>query len=155
MRRSTAMVNQFVKNGTLSKFWLTEITGPPPEQIPNILVGRNRPTEISVIFELPLGLIMANIRGLHVSRHCSMPNEVMESFSLSFFISRARPTLNLPCISPQNSVTCNGEYRRPVIKAQPCHGVDGGIDGGYVEYRLNKWCNLFYAQTYRPTHRSR
>ena len=33
-------------------------------------------------------------------------------------ISRARPTLNLPCISPQNSVTCNGEYRRPVIMAQ-------------------------------------
>ena len=25
----------------------------------------------------------------------------------------------LPCISPQSSVTCNGEYRRPVIKAQP------------------------------------
>ena len=35
------------------------------------------------------------------------------------FISRARPTLNLPCISPQNSVMCNGEYRRPVIMAQP------------------------------------
>ena len=43
--------------------------------------------------------------------------------SLRLF-SRARPTLNLPCISPQNSVTCNGEYRRPVIKAQPSfHGV--------------------------------
>ena len=41
-------------------------------------------------------------------------------------ISRARPTLNLPCISPQNSVTCNGEYRRPVIKAQPSfHDVKG------------------------------
>ena len=40
------------------------------------------------------------------------------------FTSRARPTLNLPCISPQNSVTCNGEYRRPVKKAQPSfHGV--------------------------------
>ena len=48
------------------------------------------------------------------------------------FISRARPTLNLPCISPQNSVTCNGEYRRPVIRAQPSfHDVD--VDGGYVE----------------------
>ena len=33
-------------------------------------------------------------------------------------ISRARPTLNLLCISPQNSVRYNGEYRRPVIKAQ-------------------------------------
>ena len=43
-------------------------------------------------------------------------------------ISRARTTLNLPCISPQNSVTCNGEYRRPVIKAQPsCHDVE--VDG--------------------------
>ena len=49
------------------------------------------------------------------------------------FISRARPTLNLPCISPQNSVTCNGEYRRPFIKAQPSfHDVE--VDGGYVEY---------------------
>ena len=51
-------------------------------------------------------------------------------------ISRARPTLNLPCISPQNSVTCNGEYRRPFIKAQPSfHDVEA--DGGYVE-NLNK-----------------
>ena len=58
-------------------------------------------------------------------------------------ISRARPTLNLPCISPQSSVTCNGEYCRPVIKAQPSfHDVE--VDGGHVEY-LYKWCNLFYA----------
>ena len=42
-------------------------------------------------------------------------------------VSRARPTLNLPCISPQNSVTCNGEYRRPVIKAQPSFYGDGVI----------------------------
>ena len=42
-----------------------------------------------------------------------------------FIISRAQPTLKLPCISPQSSVTCNGEYRRPVIKAQPSfHDVD-------------------------------
>ena len=34
---------EFVKNGTVSKFWLTEITGPPPEVIPKILVRRNRP----------------------------------------------------------------------------------------------------------------
>ena len=40
-------------------------------------------------------------------------------------ISRAQPTLKLPCISPQSSVTCNGEYRRPVIEAQPSfHDVD-------------------------------
>ena len=47
--------------------------------------------------------------------------------------SRARPTLNLPCISPQNSVTCNGEYRRPFIKAQPSL-----VDGGYVEYLIKQ-----------------
>ena len=54
-------------------------------------------------------------------------------YSLIIFISRARPTLKLPCISPQNSVTCNGEYRRPVIKAQPSFN-DVEVDGGYVEY---------------------
>ena len=58
-------------------------------------------------------------------------------------ISRARPTLNLPCISPQNSVTCNGEYRRPVIKAQPSfHGV--------LTYGV-----IFSTLKHRPTHRSR
>ena len=63
---------------------------------------------------------------------------------LDRLVSRARPTLNLPCISPQNSVTCNGEYRRPVIKSQRSfHGVQ--VDGVYAEY-LHKWCNLFYAQ---------
>ena len=36
------MMNRFVKNGTVSKFWLTEITGPPSDGIPNTLVGRNR-----------------------------------------------------------------------------------------------------------------
>ena len=46
-------------------------------------------------------------------------------------ISQARPTLNLPCISPQNSVTCNGEYRRPFIKAQPSF-YDVEVDGGCV-----------------------
>ena len=40
-------------------------------------------------------------------------------------ISGARPTLNLPRISPQNSVTCNGQYRRPFIKVQPSfHDVE-------------------------------
>ena len=34
-------------------------------------------------------------------------------------ISRARPTINLPCISPESSVTCNGQYRRHLMKAQP------------------------------------
>ena len=43
-------------------------------------------------------------------------------------ISWVRPTLNLPRISSQNSVTCNGEYRRPFIKAQPSfHHVE--VDG--------------------------
>ena len=46
-------------------------------------------------------------------------------------ISQERPTLNLPFISPQNSVTCNVEFRRPGIKAQRSfHGVE--VDGGYV-----------------------
>ena len=36
------MMNRFVKNGRIRKFWLTEITGPLPEVIPNILVaGKN------------------------------------------------------------------------------------------------------------------
>ena len=33
------------------------------------------------------------------------------------FLVWARLTLNLPCISPQSLITCNGEYRTPVIKA--------------------------------------
>ena len=71
-----------------------------------------------------------------------------------YIVSSNILTLNLPCISPQNSVTCNGEHRRPVIKAQPSF-YDVEVDGGYVE-SLNKWCNLFYAPIiYRPTHRSR
>ena len=36
------MMNWFVKNETVSKFWLTEITGPTPDGIPNMLFGRNR-----------------------------------------------------------------------------------------------------------------
>ena len=55
----------------------------------------------------------------------------MGNVALRLF-SRASPTLNLPCISPQNSVTCNGEYRRPFIKAQPSfHDVE--VDGKYVD----------------------
>ena len=75
------MMNRFVKNGIASKIWLTEITGPTPDSISNILVGRNRPK-----FQESLHWhgIMENIRGLHVSVHCSMASEVMESF-LSFF----------------------------------------------------------------------
>lgn len=71
------MINRFVKNGTVSKVWLTEITGPTPDGIPSILAGRNRPK-----FEESLHWqgIMAKIRGLHVSMHCSMASEVMESF---------------------------------------------------------------------------
>ena len=70
-------MNRFVKNGTVSKFWLTEITGPPSDGIPNILVGRNRPKFQE---SLHWHSIMANIRGLHVLMHCSMASEVMESF---------------------------------------------------------------------------
>ena len=31
------MMNRFVKNETVSKFWLTEITSPTPDDIPNTL----------------------------------------------------------------------------------------------------------------------
>ena len=77
------MMNGFVKNETVSKFWLTEITGPTPDGIPSTLricwleeTDRN-------FRNLCIG-IMANIRGLHVLMHCSMASQVMESF-LSFF----------------------------------------------------------------------
>ena len=53
---------------------------------------------------------------------------------VDILFSRARPR------------PCNGEHRRSVIKAQP-----SSVGRGYVEY-LNKWCGLFYAETYRPTH---
>ena len=77
-------MNLFVKNATVSKFWLTEITGLTPDGIPNTLriCCRTNPTEISGIFALPG--IMANIRGLYVSMHGSMAGQVIESF-LSFF----------------------------------------------------------------------
>ena len=48
----------------------------------------------------------------------------------------------------QSSDSCNGQYHRHVIKAQPY------FHETYVEY-INKWCDLFYAQTYKLTHRSR
>ena len=77
-----AVMNRFVKNGTVRKFWLTEITGPPPEVILNILVGRNPPKCQESLHELN-----GNIRGLHVSIRCSMASEVMESFlSLFYFL---------------------------------------------------------------------
>ena len=40
------MMNRFAKNETVSKFWLTEITGPTPDGIPNMLVGRNHCTTL-------------------------------------------------------------------------------------------------------------
>ena len=67
------------QNGTVGKFWLTEITGPLPEMIPNIRVLRNRPK-----FQESLHWHNQNICGLHVSMHCSMASKVMESF-LSFY----------------------------------------------------------------------
>ena len=81
------------------------------------------------------------------------------NIDLSFlqFFSRTQPTINLPCISPQSSVTCNGEYRRPVIKAQPSFDdvdTENGERKRYVEY-VNKWCHVFYVQAYRLAHRSR
>ena len=59
------MINRFFfKNVTVGKFWLTEITGTPPEVIPNIMVGINRPK----FQEVCIG-IRENIRGLRVSKH--------------------------------------------------------------------------------------
>ena len=81
-RRSTAIMNRFVKNGTVSKVWLTEITGPPPEVIPNILVGRNLPN----FRNLCTGM-MANIRGFHVSMHCSMASEVIYLYQSSILLN--------------------------------------------------------------------
>ena len=79
LRRSTVMADRFVKNETVSKVWLTEITGPTPDCIPNMLVGRNRPK-----FQESLHWLMASIRGLRVSMRCSIASQVMASF-LSFF----------------------------------------------------------------------
>ena len=67
------MMSRIVKNETVSKFWLTEITGPTPDGIPNMLVGRNRP-------KFQESLHWHN--GKHL--HCSMASQGMESF-LSFF----------------------------------------------------------------------
>ena len=71
------MMNRFVKNGRIRKFWLTEITGPLPEVIPNILVGR--------IYRNFRNLCISIIRGFQVSMHCSMSSEVMVSFAFLFF----------------------------------------------------------------------
>ena len=71
------MMNRFVKNGRIRKFWLTEITGPFPEVIPNILAGR--------IYRNFRNLFISIIRGFQVSMHCSMSSEVMVIFSFLFF----------------------------------------------------------------------
>ena len=77
------MMNLFVKNETVSKFWLTEITGlQTVSRICCEYAGGTNPTEISGIFSVPG--IMANIRGHHVSMHCNMASQVIENF-LSFF----------------------------------------------------------------------
>ena len=79
------MINRFVKNETVSEFWLTEITGPTPDSILNMLqICWSEETDRN-FRNLCIG-IMANIRGLHVSIHCSMASQVMESV-LSFFQS--------------------------------------------------------------------
>ena len=87
------MLNRFVKNKRVRKFWLTEITGPLLEVIPNILVRITYLGSILVIeprtyrnFRNLCFGIMANIRGFHVSMHCSMASEVMECFPLFFLL---------------------------------------------------------------------
>ena len=71
------MMNRFVKNGRIRKFWLTEITGPLPEVIPNILVGRT--------YRNFRNLCISITRGFQVSMHCSMASDVMVSFPFLFF----------------------------------------------------------------------
>ena len=77
------MMNRLVKNGSARKFWLTEITGPLPdlEVIPNILVRRTYRN----FKNLCIGTT-ANIRGCHVSMHCSVASEVMECFPFFFLL---------------------------------------------------------------------
>ena len=68
-----------VKKETVGKFWLTEITGPTPDGIPNTLrICWSEETDRN-FRNLCIG-----IRGLHVSMHCSMESQVMESFLSSF-----------------------------------------------------------------------
>ena len=72
---------------------------------------------------------------------------------MQMLISRAQPTLKLPCISAQSSVTCNGEYRRPVIKAQPSfHDVDAenGERKLYVMYQMVPCFRRLSVQTRTP-----
>ena len=81
VRRSKAMMNRFIKNETVRKFWLTEIT--TPDSIP-IALRICCLEETDQNFRNVCIGIMANIRGLHVLMYCSMASQVMESF-LSFF----------------------------------------------------------------------
>ena len=56
------MRNRFVKNETVGKFWLTEITRPTPDGIPNMLrICWSEETDRN-FRNLCIG-IMANIRG--------------------------------------------------------------------------------------------
>ena len=73
------MMNRFVKNGRIRKLWLTEITGPLPEVIPNILVGRT--------YRNFRNLCIFINRGFQVSMHCSMASEVMVIFPFLFLTS--------------------------------------------------------------------
>ena len=81
------MMNPFVKNGRVRKFWLTKITGPLPEVIPNILVRRTHRNFRN---------LWANICGFHVSMHCSMESEVMKCFPLFFLLLSIKHAFELP-----------------------------------------------------------
>ena len=78
-------LNRFVKNGRVRKFWLTKITGPLPEVIPNILVR---------ITHRNFRNLWANICGFHVLMHCSMESEVMKCFPLFFYFYQSSMLLN-------------------------------------------------------------
>ena len=64
------MMNLFVKTGRVRKFWLTDPEYSGRKNLRNLCID-----------------IMENIGGFHVSMHCSMASEVMESFSLFLFTS--------------------------------------------------------------------
>ena len=96
-------MNRFVKNGRVRKFWLTEITGPLPEVIPNILDRRTYRN----FRNLCIGT-MANIRGFHVSMHCSMASDVMECFPVFFLLLSIKHAFELPEFGTVDASEVNG-----------------------------------------------
>ena len=105
----TALTNFFIRfPNSLHKwstavnrfFGRTEISGPPPDVIPNIAVGRNQNDPFHLTYDrnlrnLCIG-IMKNTFGLHVSVPCSMTSEVMVEFCSLFLLLLIKHTFELP-----------------------------------------------------------